>query len=120
MQMEAGAQPESGAESPLLKIDPKYPDIDPTKWYEYRVLRDHKPAHRSRAYLGEHMKSRLDRVSAGLLLPAARFEVSRSSAAINAALEALARGLPLEPAPPRVNAVSHGLIETPLWDGSSE
>ena len=25
--MEAGAQPERGAESPLPKIDPKYPDI---------------------------------------------------------------------------------------------
>jgi peptidoglycan/xylan/chitin deacetylase (PgdA/CDA1 family) len=35
MQMEAGAQPDSGAESPLPKIDPKYPDIAATKWYEY-------------------------------------------------------------------------------------
>ena len=35
MQMEAGAQPESGAESPLPKIGPKYPDIAATKWYEY-------------------------------------------------------------------------------------
>ena len=35
MQMEAGAQPESGAESPLPKVDPKYPDIAATKWYEY-------------------------------------------------------------------------------------
>jgi hypothetical protein len=35
MQMEAGAQPQSGAESPLPKIDPKYPDIAATKWYEY-------------------------------------------------------------------------------------
>jgi hypothetical protein len=34
-QMEAGAQPESGAESPLPKIDPKYPGIAATKWYEY-------------------------------------------------------------------------------------
>jgi peptidoglycan/xylan/chitin deacetylase (PgdA/CDA1 family) len=33
--MEAGAQPESGAESPLPKIDPKYADIAATKWYEY-------------------------------------------------------------------------------------
>lgn len=36
--------------------------------------------------------------------------------AINAALEALARGLALELAPVRVNAVSPGLIATPLWD----
>jgi NAD(P)-dependent dehydrogenase (short-subunit alcohol dehydrogenase family) len=36
--------------------------------------------------------------------------------AINAALESLARGLALELAPIRVNAVSPGLIETPIWD----
>ena len=36
--------------------------------------------------------------------------------AINAALEALARGLALELAPVRVNAVSPGMIDTPIWD----
>jgi NAD(P)-dependent dehydrogenase (short-subunit alcohol dehydrogenase family) len=36
--------------------------------------------------------------------------------AINAALEALGRGLALELAPVRVNTVSPGLIATPLWD----
>lgn len=35
--------------------------------------------------------------------------------AINAALEALARGLALECAPVRVNAVSPGLVDTPLY-----
>ncbi|WP_263359937.1 polysaccharide deacetylase family protein [Acidicapsa ligni] len=35
MQMEGGAQPESGAESPMPKIDPKYPDIPASKWYDY-------------------------------------------------------------------------------------
>ncbi len=35
MQMEAGAQPLSGAESPMPKIDSKYPDFPTTKWYEY-------------------------------------------------------------------------------------
>jgi len=35
MQMEAGAQPTSGAESPMPKIDPKYPDLPASKWYEY-------------------------------------------------------------------------------------
>ncbi|MEH3118846.1 MAG: SDR family oxidoreductase [Methylorubrum populi] len=37
--------------------------------------------------------------------------------AINAALEALARGLALERAPVRVNTVSPGLIDTPLYAG---
>ena len=36
--------------------------------------------------------------------------------AINAALEALGRGLALELAPVRVNVVSPGLIETSLWN----
>jgi NAD(P)-dependent dehydrogenase (short-subunit alcohol dehydrogenase family) len=40
--------------------------------------------------------------------------------AINAALESLARGLALELAPVRVNTVSPGLIETPLWSGMPE
>jgi peptidoglycan/xylan/chitin deacetylase (PgdA/CDA1 family) len=35
MQMEAGAQPSSGAESPMPPIDPKYPDLPEAKWYEY-------------------------------------------------------------------------------------
>src|SRR5258708_22267163 len=35
MQMEAGAQPSSGAESPMPSIDPKYPDLPALKWYEY-------------------------------------------------------------------------------------
>ena len=40
--------------------------------------------------------------------------------AINAAIEALARGLALERAPVRVNTVSPGLIDTPLWQGMRE
>ena len=40
--------------------------------------------------------------------------------AINAALEALVRGLALEKAPVRVNAVSPGLVATPLWNGMAE
>ena len=35
MQMEAGAQPSSGAESPMPPIDSKYPDLPAAKWYEY-------------------------------------------------------------------------------------
>jgi NAD(P)-dependent dehydrogenase (short-subunit alcohol dehydrogenase family) len=37
--------------------------------------------------------------------------------AINAAVEALTKGLSLELAPVRVNCVSPGLIDTPLWSG---
>ena len=40
--------------------------------------------------------------------------------AVNAAVEALARGLCLEFAPVRVNTVSPGLIATPLWDKLSD
>ena len=40
--------------------------------------------------------------------------------AINAALEALARGLALELAPVRVNVVSPGLVATPLWSGMTD
>jgi peptidoglycan/xylan/chitin deacetylase (PgdA/CDA1 family) len=35
MQMEAGAQPLTGAESPMPKLDPMYPDLPAAKWYEY-------------------------------------------------------------------------------------
>jgi NAD(P)-dependent dehydrogenase (short-subunit alcohol dehydrogenase family) len=40
--------------------------------------------------------------------------------AINAALESLVRGLALEFSPVRVNAVSPGVIRTPLWNGMDE
>src|SRR5260370_6935400 len=35
LQMEGGAQPASGAESPMPRIDPKYPDLPASKWYDY-------------------------------------------------------------------------------------
>jgi NAD(P)-dependent dehydrogenase (short-subunit alcohol dehydrogenase family) len=47
-------------------------------------------------------------------------KASALQSAINAALEALVRGLALEYAPLRVNAVSPGLLRTPLWDGLDE
>jgi peptidoglycan/xylan/chitin deacetylase (PgdA/CDA1 family) len=37
MQMEGGAQPTSGAESPMPRIDPNYPDLPASKWYDYGV-----------------------------------------------------------------------------------
>jgi NAD(P)-dependent dehydrogenase (short-subunit alcohol dehydrogenase family) len=40
-----------------------------------------------------------------------------AGSAINAALEALGRSLSVELAPIRVNTISPGLIETPVWDG---
>lgn len=40
--------------------------------------------------------------------------------AINAAIEGLARGLALELAPVRVNVVSPGLVDTPLWSAMPE
>ncbi len=35
MQMEAGAQPLTGAESPMPQLDAMYPDLPAVKWYEY-------------------------------------------------------------------------------------
>jgi hypothetical protein len=35
MQMEGGAQPARGAENPMPKIDPKYPDLPAAEWYDY-------------------------------------------------------------------------------------
>jgi NAD(P)-dependent dehydrogenase (short-subunit alcohol dehydrogenase family) len=49
-----------------------------------------------------------------------RGQTAHAGKAINAALEALARGLALELAPVRVNAVSPGLIDTPLWAGMAD
>jgi NAD(P)-dependent dehydrogenase (short-subunit alcohol dehydrogenase family) len=40
--------------------------------------------------------------------------------AINAALESLVRGMALEFSPVRVNAVSPGMIRTPLWNGMEQ
>ncbi|MHB1133083.1 MAG: SDR family oxidoreductase [Chloroflexota bacterium] len=45
---------------------------------------------------------------------------SVAMAAINAAVEGLARGLAVELAPLRVNCVSPGLVETPLWESIPE
>ena len=35
MQMEGGAQPASGADSPMPRIDSKYADLPASKWYDY-------------------------------------------------------------------------------------
>jgi NAD(P)-dependent dehydrogenase (short-subunit alcohol dehydrogenase family) len=73
-------------------------------------------------FWGAYRVARTARISAsGSLTFISGFLSERPSAtsvlqgAINAALESLARGLALELAPVRVNAVSPGLIETPIW-----
>ena len=78
-------------------------------------------------FFGAYRVARLARIAeAGSLTFVSGFLSTRPSAssvlqgAINAALEALARGLALEKAPVRVNAVSPGLVDTTLWSGMAE
>lgn len=84
-------------------------------------LADAKAAMNSK-FFGAYTVARAARIAeGGTLTFISGFLSERPSAgavlqgAINAALEGLARGLALERAPVRVNAVSPGLIETPLW-----
>jgi len=85
-------------------------------------LTDAKAAMESK-FWGAYRVARVARINdGGSLTLVSGFLSERPSAtavlqgAINAALEALARGLALEMAPVRVNAVSPGMIETPIWD----
>ncbi len=85
-------------------------------------LTDAKAAMESK-FWGAYRVARMARINdGGSLTLISGFLSERPSAtavlqgAINAALEALARGLALELAPLRVNAVSPGMIETPIWD----
>lgn len=78
-------------------------------------------------FWGAYHVARFARIEgAGSLTFVSGFLSTRPSAtsvlqgAINAALEALARGLALEKAPVRVNAISPGVIDTPLWEGMKE
>ena len=87
------------------------------------ALADAKDAMNSK-FFGAYTVAKHARISeGGSLTFVSGFLSNRPSAgavlqgAINAALEALARGLALERAPVRVNAVSPGLIDTPLWEG---
>jgi NAD(P)-dependent dehydrogenase (short-subunit alcohol dehydrogenase family) len=91
-----------------LSLSDAHATMDSKFWGAYHVARS--------AKIREH----------GSLCLVSGFRSVRPSAstvlqgAVNAALEALVRGLALELAPIRVNAVSPGLIATPLWAGMAE
>lgn len=97
----AGETPTGPARA--LKLDDAYAAMNSKFWGAYRVAR----AARIRE------GGSLTLVSGFLSVRPSKTSVLQG--AINAALEALARGLALELAPARVNTVSPGLIATPLW-----
>lgn len=103
----------SAAETPTgavrqLSLADAYAAMDSKFWGAYRVARS---ANISDA-------GSLTLVSGFLSVRPSKTSVLQG--AINAALEALARGLALELSPVRVNTVSPGLIATPLWAKLSE
>jgi len=78
-------------------------------------------------FFGAYRVARAARINdGGSITFVSGFLAQRPSAAsvlqgsINAAIEALGRGLALERAPIRVNTVSPGLIDTPIWHGMTE
>lgn len=90
------------------------------------ALEDAKASMESK-FWGAYRVARAARIAeGGSLTLVSGFLSNRPSAAsvlqgaINAALEALARGLALEKAPVRVNTVSPGLIATPLYSKMAE
>lgn len=103
----AAAATRSGSVSGLALEDAKA-SMESKFWGAYRVARAAKVAEGGSITFVSGFLSH--RPSAGAVL----------QGAINAAIEALARGLALERAPVRVNTVSPGLIDTPLWRGMRE
>ncbi|MFD8757944.1 SDR family oxidoreductase [Streptomyces mirabilis] len=100
----------SAGETPMGRVDAlpladAYAAMDSKFWGAYRTARSVRvrPSG-SLTLLAGYLSQRPGRASA-------------LQSAINAALEALVRGLALEYAPLRVNAVSPGLLRTPLWEG---
>ncbi|WP_201314316.1 SDR family oxidoreductase [Dyella sp. EPa41] len=86
-----------------LALDDAYAAMDSKFWGAYRVARA--------VQINEG--GSLTFISGFLSVRPSRNSVLQG--AINAALEALARGLAIELSPVRVNTVSPGLIATPLW-----
>ncbi|MGO4378739.1 SDR family oxidoreductase [Pseudoduganella sp. RAF19] len=103
----SAAQTASGPVKQLALVD-AYAAMNSKFWGAYRVAR----AARIR------QGGSLTLVSGFLSVRPSKTSVLQG--AINAALEALTRGLALELSPVRVNAVSPGLVATPLWAGLSE
>jgi NAD(P)-dependent dehydrogenase (short-subunit alcohol dehydrogenase family) len=91
-----------------LSLDDAGRAMDSKFWGAYRVARAARFAERGTLTFISGFLS--ERPSASSVL----------QGAINAALESLARGLALELSPVRVNAVSPGLIDTPLWSKMDE
>lgn len=86
-----------------MSLEDAYASMDSKFWGAYRAVRAARMADNGTITLVSGFLS--ERPSAGATL----------QGAINAALEGLMRGLALELAPVRVNAVSPGMIDTPLW-----
>ena len=91
-----------------LALDDARSAMESKFWGAYRVARSARIAERgSLTFISGFLS---ERPSASSVL----------QGAINAALEGLARGLALEFSPVRVNTVSPGLIDTPLWSKMAE
>ncbi|MEU6896031.1 SDR family oxidoreductase [Streptomyces sp. NPDC046557] len=100
----------SAAETPMGRVDTltqadAYAAMDSKFWGAYRIARS----------VSVDPSGSLTLVAGYLSQRPGKATALQS--AINAAMEALVRGLALEYAPLRVNAVSPGLLRTPLWDG---
>lgn len=91
-----------------LSLEDAYEAMNSKFWGAYRIARDVQIVEGgSLTFVSGFLGMRPNRMSV-------------LQGAINSALESLGRGLALELAPVRVNTVSPGLIETPLWDRAPE
>lgn len=86
-----------------LPMEQAYANMSSKFWSAYRVARNMKLAQRGSLTFVSGVLSVRPVASRSLI------------AAINSGLDGLAKGLALEFSPIRVNAVSPGLVDTPLW-----